>query len=109
MTDFGKYDRKCKFVSLGQTPDGFGGFVPARSTILQTFCRVVQMSGTNNIEAAQLGLPKTYQIGIQYREGFSPGVNVILAYDGNDHTIKSVVLNEERKRSEWILTLVRNG
>lgn len=108
MIDFGKYDRKCQFIELGQVSDGYQGFTPNRTTILSTFCRVVQLSGSNNIEQAQLGLPKTYKIAIQYRAGFNPGVNVILHYDGFDHTIKSVVLNSERTRKEWILTIVRN-
>jgi hypothetical protein len=66
------------------------------------------MSGGNSIEVFQLGLPKTYQIGIMYRAGFNPGVNAIVEYDGFDHTIKAVVMNEERMRKEWVLTLVRN-
>jgi SPP1 family predicted phage head-tail adaptor len=108
MIDFGKYDRKCKFYSLGTTSDGYGGNVPQRILLLETFCRVVQISGGNSIEVAQLGLPKTFQIGIQYRAGFNPGVNAIVEYDGHDHTIKAVVTNEERMRKEWVLTLVRN-
>jgi SPP1 family predicted phage head-tail adaptor len=108
MINFGKYDRKCKFFSLGTTSDGYGGNIPQRILLLDTFCRAVQMSGNSNIEVAQLGLPKTYQIGIMYRTGFNPGVNAIVEYDGFDHTIKAVVLNEERQRKEWILTLVRS-
>lgn len=108
MIDFGKYDRKCKFVNLGSQSDGYGGFTPVKTTVLDTFCRAIQMSGSNNIEQAQLGLPKTYQIGVQYRSGFNPDVNVVVEYDGFDHIIKSVELNQERMRREWILTLVRN-
>jgi SPP1 family predicted phage head-tail adaptor len=109
MIEFGKYDRKCKFKTLGNASDGAGGFLPTETVVLETFCRAVQMRGGNNIEVAQLGLPKTYQIGIQYRSGFNPDVNVILEYDGFDHTIKGVELNAERQRKEWILTLIRGN
>jgi SPP1 family predicted phage head-tail adaptor len=107
MIQFGKYDRKCKFVNLGATEDGAGGYIPERTTFLETFCRTVQMSGSSYLEQAQLGLPKTYKLAIQYRAGFNPDVNVILEYDGFDHMIKSVELNNERQRKEWIMTIVR--
>jgi len=107
MTNFGKYDRKCKFKTLGTVSDEAGGYIPNYTTVLETFCRAVQIKGSNTLEAAQLGLPKTYQIAIQYRVGFNPDVNVVLEYDGYDHMIKSVVLNGERMRQEYILTLVR--
>ena len=107
MIQFGKYDRKCKFVNLGAVEDGAGGYIPERNTFLETFCRTVQMSGSNDLEQAQLGLPKTYKLAIQYRSGFEPDVNVILEYDGFDHMIKSVELNAERQRKEWIMTIVR--
>lgn len=108
MINFGSYDRKLKFKSLGSDPDGYGGSIPVETVILETFCRVVQMSSSENIEQAQLGLPKTYQVGVQYRAGFNPGVNAVVEYDGHDHIIKSVVIKAERMRKEWILTLVRN-
>ena len=107
MINFGQYDRKCKFKTLGTAEDGAGGYIPTETTVLDTFCRAIQMKGSNSLEQAQLGLPKTYQIAIQYRAGFNPDVNVVLEYDGYDHMIKSVVLNDERQRKEYILTLVR--
>jgi hypothetical protein len=67
------------------------------------------MSGSQNIEVAQLGLPKTYKIAIQFRKSFRPSVKVRVQYDGFDHMIKSVELNNERQRKEWIITLVRNN
>lgn len=107
MINFGLYDRKCKFKTLGALPDEAGGYIPFEVVVLETFCRVIQIKGSNSLEQAQLGLPKTYQIAIQYRAGFNPDVNIILEYDGFDHMIKSVVLNDERQRKEYILTLVR--
>jgi len=109
MINFGKYDRKVQFIDLQTVSDGAGGFIPTQTTVLDTFARAVQMSGSSNIEVAQLGLPKTYKIGVQYRSGFSPSVNVRVQYDGFDHMIKSVELNNERQRKEWIITLVRNN
>ena len=107
MINFGLYDRKCKFKTLGPVSDEAGGYIPTETVVFDTFCRAIQMKGGNSLEQAQLGLPKTYQIAIQYRSGFNPDVNVVLEYDGYDHMIKSVVLNDERQRKEYILTLVR--
>lgn len=107
MINFGQYDRKCKFKTLGTVSDEAGGYIPTETVVLDTFCRAIQMKGGNSLEQAQLGLPKTYQIAIQYRASFSLDVNVVLEYDGYDHMIKSVVLNDERQRKEYILTLIR--
>ncbi|MGL4497512.1 MAG: hypothetical protein ACRCU2_00490 [Planktothrix sp.] len=88
--------------------DTYAGTIPGRTLILSTFCRAVQMSGGSNIEVAQLGLPKTYRIGVQQRKGFTPGVNMVVEYDGFDHKISSIEVKDERQGREWILTLVRN-
>jgi SPP1 family predicted phage head-tail adaptor len=108
MIDFGKYDRRCKFISLGAVSDGAGGFLPSETVELETFCRVIQLSGTSNIEQAQLGLPKTYTLGIQYRNGFEPNTSLMIDYDGNRHKITGVDLNSERQRKEWVITMVRS-
>ena len=108
MIDFGKYDRRCKFFSLGSEGDGYGGNIPTKSLILATYCRAVQMSGGSNIEVAQLGLPKTFRVGVQQRAGFIPSVSMIVEYDGFDHKISGVETKDERQGREWILTLVRN-
>lgn len=108
MIDFGKYDRKCKFKNLGANGDGYGGYIPVDTVALDTFCRSIQISGSNNIEQAQLGLPKTYRIGVQYRANFTPDTGLVVEYDGFDHKINGVELNGERQRMEWIITMIRN-
>lgn len=108
MIDFGKYDAKCTFKNLGANGDGYGGFVPVDTVVLTTFCRALQVSGSSNIEQAQLGLPKTYTIGVQYRANFTPDTKLRVTYDGFDHKITGVELKNERQRREWVITMVRN-
>ena len=108
MIDFGKYDRKIKFINLGTVSDGSGGFIPTPTIQLETFARVEQMKGNNNLEQAQLGLPQTYKVGVQFRDGFFPNVSQIIQYDGYDHKILSVEVKNERMRKEFIITMVRN-
>tara|TARA_R110000772_G_scaffold145504_1_gene255491 strand:+ start:32100 stop:32495 length:396 start_codon:yes stop_codon:yes gene_type:complete len=109
MIQFGKYDQKVTFVSMGTTSDGYGGYVPTEADVLTTFARVKQMKGGNDLEAAQLELPKTYILGIQYRAGFTPNEALIVKYRDILHTIKSVEIRTERMQREWIITMVKSG
>lgn len=107
MINFGKYDQKVSFVTLGKVADGYGGFTPAETIALTTFANVRQLKGSNDLEAAQMGLPKTYRIGVQHRSGFEPNVTMQITYRGVAHVIKSVEESVERNTREWIITAVR--
>lgn len=107
MINFGKYDQKVSFVTMGQVSDGYGGFTPTATTALTTFASVSQLKGSNDLEAAQIGLPKTYRIGVQHRTGFEPLVTMQITYRGVAHVIKSVEESVERNTREWVITAVR--
>jgi len=107
MIDFGKYDKKISFQTYQDVEDGFGGSTPTYSVILLTFARTLQMGSSNNLESLQLTLPKTYKVGIMYRNGFNPDERYQILYDGFLHTLTGVELNKERQRKEWIITMVR--
>jgi SPP1 family predicted phage head-tail adaptor len=104
MINFGKYDRKIVFKTFGNSPDGYGGIDPVFVYVLMTFARAIQDRGTNRLEAGVLELPKTYTFGVQYRANFEPNTNYTIEYDGYNHTILGVRLNQERQRKEWIIT-----
>lgn len=107
MIQFGKYDQRVSFVTMGQIPDGFGGYVPNEQIILETFARAVQIRGSNDLESAQLELPKTFIIGVQQRTGFRPNQSFQVRYRGYLHVIKGIEQRDERYRKEHIITLVR--
>ena len=107
MIQFGKYDRKISFIQFGQVSDGFGGFLPTETTILNTLADVKQMKGANNLEEAQLGLPKTYIFKVQFRSGFEPNVSMQIKYNSINHVIKWIEVVQERNFREWWITAVR--
>ena len=108
MIDFGTYCEKIIFKSYGQTSDGYGGTVPTFTNVLSTSARLIQVGKGNNLEALQLGLPRTYTMGIQWRKSFNPDTSMMVEYKGEIHAITGVQLNQERVRREWIITIVRN-
>lgn len=107
MINFGKYDQKVIFQSLGQVEDGYGGYIPTYTTVLSTFARSIQVKGSNDLESAQLELPKTYKFGVQVRSGFVPNESMQISYKGFQHVIKGIEVREERNSREWIITAVR--
>ena len=106
MIKAGKYDQKVSFVSFGNQPDGFGGTIVTEATVLTTFAWVKQVNGGDNLEQAQLTLPKTYKVGIQIRSGFEPNTSMMVKYRGNDYKITAIEQMEERNAKEWILTVI---
>ena len=108
MIKAGKYDQKVSFVTFQNIPDGFGGTNPTRSNVLTTFAWVKQISGSNDLEQAQLTLPATYKIGVQIRSGFNPNVAMLVNYRAKDYKISGIEKKEERNAKEWIITIVGN-
>lgn len=109
MINLGKYDQKVTFVTFGNHPDGFGGTIVTETTVLSTFARVRQLQGSNDLEQAQMTLPKTYQVGIQIRQGFEPNTAMQVKYRGVNYKINGVEKREERDVREWVLTVVGVG
>jgi len=105
--NFGAYDQSVTFQSFGSTDDGYGGSLVTWTTVLTTFARVIQVRADNRIESAQLTLPKTYRIGIQWRSTFVPYESMQVLYKGAYHKITGVSIIEERMRKEYIITMVR--
>jgi len=109
MINFGKYTERVSFITNGQSPDGYGGFVPTPTVEATTSARLIQSRGSNSIESLQLKLPKTYIMGIQWRSGFEPQESQQVVYRDELHEINGVVLNDERNRKEWIVTLIKTN
>ena len=107
MINFGKYDQKVSFVSFGQVSDGYGGFIPAESVVLDTFASVKQMKGANSLEDAQLKFPQTMVFYVQQRAGFYPDTSMQINYQLNQHVIKSFEQTTERGALEWKIVAVR--
>jgi SPP1 family predicted phage head-tail adaptor len=108
MIQFGKYDRKIQFVHFGQVSDGYGGYTPTETVLLSTLSDVKQLRGTNDLEQAQLGLPKTFVFKVQFRAGFEPNQAMQIKYQGINHVIKGVEVIQERNFREWWITATRN-
>jgi len=105
--NFGAYDQSVTFQSFGSTDDGYGGALVTWTTVLTTFARVLQVRADNRIESAQLTLPKTYRIGIQWRSNFAPNETMQVLYRGFYHKITGVEIREERMTKEYIITMIR--
>jgi SPP1 family predicted phage head-tail adaptor len=109
MINFGKYDQRIAFISFGDAPDGYGGNIPIKSVVLNTFANVVQMKGSNTIEQAQMSLPKTYLMKVLYRSDFVPSVDLQIAYRGFQYKILGVEMVQERLNWEWVITASGTG
>ena len=107
MIQFGKYDRKISFISFLDVDDGYSGTYPLPVSVLDTLSNVSQIKGSNDLESAQLELPKTYTFKVQYRSAFEPTQEMQISYDGVIHVIKGVEVHKERNTREWIITAVR--
>lgn len=104
MFQAGKYDQKVTFRSYQDITDNYGGSLPVWSDVLTTFAAVTVNRAFNVTEASQLELPLTYDIRVQYRSSFSPDESMRINYLDKDLMIKSVRLNMERQKREWIIT-----
>jgi SPP1 family predicted phage head-tail adaptor len=109
MIDFGKYDRRVTLGNFQDTSDGYYGNTPVWVDEISTFASVQQLRGSNNIEQAQLNLPKTYLFRIMQREGLNPDPSMMIIYDGFYHKIQGIESSNERYKREFIITAVRNN
>jgi SPP1 family predicted phage head-tail adaptor len=107
--NFGSYDQSITFGNFSSTDDGYGGALIAWTPVLTTFARIMQVSGGNRVEALQLTLPRTYQMGIQWRSTFQPDESMQVLYRGAYHKINAVELMDERMTKEYIITMIRVG
>lgn len=102
----GKQDRKIKFISLVGTDDGYGGTIPSRTTLLETFAQVEQTKSSNRLEELQNVLNDVFRFIVKYRSGFEPNLAKIIEYNGLDLTIQQVELNNQRHKRFWSITAV---
>jgi len=93
-------------MGFSNTSDGAGGILSSAVSVLTTFARVKQTRGSDAIESNDLTLPKTYSVGIQYRNNFTPNENYQIFYRSKYYKITSIVLNEERQKMEYLITMV---
>lgn len=107
MIQFGKYDRKISFISFLDVDDGYLGSFPTPISVLDTLSNVKQLRGSNNLESAQLELPKTFIFKVQYRSSFEPTQEMQILYEGIYHVIKGVEVQKERNTREWVITAIR--
>jgi SPP1 family predicted phage head-tail adaptor len=106
MIDFGKYDQRVSFLTYQDVPDGYGGTIPEALEVVSTFAWVKQISGGNDIEQAQLGLPDTYKVGIQIRAGFTPNASMMVDYRGVIYKINGIEKIDQRQAREWVITII---
>jgi len=107
MISFGSYDQSISFVNFQNVSDGAGGSVPTASTTLTTFASVKQVRGGMDIESAQMTLPRTYNVKIQWRSTFIPNEKMQVLYRGVYHKITGVTIWDERTTREFWFTMVR--
>jgi len=107
MISFGSYDQSISFVNFQNVSDGAGGSVPTASTTLTTFASITQVRGGMDIESAQMTLPRTFNVKIQWRSTFIPNEKMQVLYRGVYHKITGVTIQEERMTKEFWITMIR--
>jgi hypothetical protein len=102
----GLYDQKIQFASGGQESDGYGGYNPVMTVQLETRARIKQLKISGNIEQAQLQLPTTYRVGVKARSGFTPSVQNIVIWKGQNYRIiNAPVVESVRYQKEWVFDI----
>jgi hypothetical protein len=102
----GKQDRKIKFISIQGMDDGYGGTVPGRTTLLETFAQVNQIRSSSSLEELQNVLNDAYRFTVKWRSGFDPSLSNVIEYNGIDLTIQQVELNNERMKRFWTVMAI---
>jgi hypothetical protein len=104
---FGKYDTPIKIFTWAALPDGFGGSIPSKQTLLHTNARAIRVKAgmdalliTGQVDAMR----KVYTFGIMYRENFAPKVGQFIEYRGVEHQIIDVTQAEQRQVREFVIT-----
>lgn len=105
----GKQDRKIKFISLAGTDDGYGGTIPGRTTLLETFAEVNQVGSGSKLEELQNVLNDAFQFKVKWRAGFEPNLAKIIEYNNLDLTIQQVELNNQRLKRFWTITAINTN
>lgn len=103
----GNYDQIISFISLGYVPDGHGGTIPDRSTLLTTYAAVKQLTSARDVEELQQVLNGAYLINIKYRDDFTPTKGMLINFLDEDFTINRIILIPERHKRQWQITAVR--
>lgn len=102
----GRKDQRVTFQESQFVDDGGGGTIPTVTDVLTTFASVEQVKAGNDIETAQLTLPKTYLIKINYRSSFEPKVDNYIIYKNDKLVIKGVNQNDQRQIREYWITAI---
>lgn len=102
----GRYDQKIEFVTEGQVTDNYGGYTPTEVSKLTTYAVVEQLSQTKTIEQAQLGLPASYRVTVQYRLNFTPTVDMRVKWrDEKYNIITTPEVSNVRLQREWTFVI----
>jgi hypothetical protein len=105
---FGKYDTPIKIFTWVALPDGFGGSIPSKQTLLHTNARAIRNKTTGADSLLITGqvdaMRKVYTFGIMYRENFAPKVGQFIEYRGVEHQIIDVTQAEQRQVREFVIT-----
>lgn len=102
----GSYDQKIAFFTEGKTSDGLGGYVVAKTTVLETFASVEQLTQKRDLEQAQLSFPAIFRVKIMYRNIFKPEVKHRVSWMGkNFNIISAPQLDNVRRPLEWVFDI----
>lgn len=110
MLRAGKYDQKIKFKEFGKVSNGSGGFITSLTptVILATFARISQLKQGRSIEELQIGLPPTFEVGVQVRYGFLPKKGMVVEWQGDDYQLISTPkVAKVRISQEWVFHITR--
>lgn len=104
--NLGRYDQKIKFITEGTQDDGYSGTIPQEIEVLETFAAITQLSQSRSIEQAQLGLPATFVVNVQYREGFTPTVDMRVVWKEEKYNIITTPeVSDVRMQREWTFSI----
>src|SRR5690625_8015334 len=102
MMNYVKYNVKVEFISLQDVDDGYGGTKPEEALLRNTFARMIQVGARRDIEQMQIGMPKTYRIGIYKRKAYEPKSSHFVDFKGSINVIKNVVADEIEYVDEFV-------
>lgn len=101
----GMLNRSIEIQSLSVTPNDTGGFSEVWTTLLNTWAKIKNASGTELIHADQLGAVAFSDFTIRYRSDLTETMRIV--YRGTNFQIRHI--NNIEEADKWLIIKAERG
>lgn len=95
--------KQIRLEKWATTQDGNGNNIEAITVKYNLWANVKRTAGQRVQVAGKIELSSSIKFSVRFRPDFNPSGNWRVVYNGNRHTVQSIVQDEE-KRFYWTIT-----